>query len=114
MKVVETLETFLQCSQKRHLLFKNNFTHVNFLLFQFRKHVLELIGDEMYEFVQERFFEIQEGKTIAYGATKDASYDITGPGIGRQLAVSDGEGNSPYVVRDRKSTRLNSSHVKIS
>ena len=89
-----------KCAQETLFLLLHHAAYQHLLRLQFRISLAHFLNQRRYEFAEEGFALSEEGVGIAYGAAQDAADDIACLGVGGKLAIGDGEGDGPQVVRN--------------
>ena len=97
---VEQADAILQGAQEAVLLLLHHLHDEVLLGRQFGEGLSHLLNERGHEGIHESLLLSQEGITIAYGTSEDASDDIARLGIARQLSVGDAEGDGTQVVHD--------------
>ena len=96
--LVEQADTGLEGAQEGFLLLLHHLLDECLLGLQLGICATHVVDEDGQEAVHEGLFLTEEGVAIAHGTAQDAADDVSGLGIGGQLAIGDGEGNGADVV----------------
>ena len=96
--LVQQLDAPVERSQECQFLLANHRLYQLLLTYELRiglSHIADQLWDKP---AKEWLGESEKGVAVAYRATKDTSYYVSGLHVRRQLAICDGEGDGAHVV----------------